>query len=137
MLLHQISFVSLCTKWTVETLASKKMTHKTLFFTAFLVVTGRKTKSMKTESPTISTERETAYHEERERGHRPWIFFDVYTSSSNKCYLVGICLHRWASGLHLLFISSLACDQLSSLPRHISEPTNFQTRVVLLLRPGA
>ena len=35
-----------------------------------------------------------------------------------------------------LFASSLADVQISSFPRPVSQPTNFQHRVVILLPPG-
>ena len=64
---------------------------------------------------------------------RPWIFLLIFCCSSNICVQLWIwCETHPKMGL-VIFISlytSLICVQLLSLPRHILQPTLFQTHII-------
>ena len=83
---------------------------------------------------------------ERESRHRPWILFLVFCCSSD-VFVRWFCLYSCASGLRPLFELHhkiglvtfvrlhifVGWVQLSSLPRHVSQLTDFQNRVAPVL----
>ena len=136
-------------------LCLRSRTRKFIRYYTFKVVVGRKEQSMKTESLALAWLKETTSWREREREieresrHRPWLFFPTFWCSSNALFHL-ICLHNRASDVGPLFWAHaktravifvylyifVASVQLSSLPRHTTFRTNFQTWVASLLPPG-
>ena len=97
---------------------------------------------------TLVSQSETKCHEERKGRHRPWFIFLVFCCSSN-VLVRWFRLHNCESGVRpfsralpkmgaIIFVSLyivVADVQLSSLPRHVPQETDFQTRVAPLLPP--
>ena len=113
--------VPLYTTCTVVTLLWEKWrTHKTLSWFAHTKVyslqhflSSHQEESMKTESTALTGQRETTGYNERDRGgrHRPWIIFQVFSCSSNLCFLTG-----WV-------LAVVRLGSSCSLRRRIPQPT--------------
>ena len=85
---------------------------------------------MKAESTMLAIQGETTCHKKREwweQSQTFQFFFLVFCCRSNP---------KWGPKFSSLFTLSLAGVQLSSLPHNVSQPTNFQTKVVPLLLRG-